>query len=225
MRRRAQELVIAAFLVAASPAAAQPPALATAAAPGAAAGAPRVVAFGGDVVFGERVANDAGGLLQVLLADGTTFTLGPDAALTIDFFVREGAGGTPGVSATLDAGAVRFIGGSGAAAQNVLLKTAFGTLDLGGAIADVDLGGGAGPAHFDMIAGKEMRLLRDGRVIGRVFAPGYSIVPSGDGGRAAAVRTPPEWRGAIHRRLSGPRSALLAPQAPAAAGEVVGGTR
>jgi hypothetical protein len=183
----------------------------------------RVVAFEADVVFNEWVENDGAGLAQVLLADGTSFTLGAGAALSIDSFERDAATGTTAIVATLHRGVARFVGGTrGAGTRNVALNTIYGTLDLSQAMADVSLGDAEGPPHFDMIIGKEMRLSNDGRLVARVYVPGYSIVPAADGRRARVRRTPPEWQSAIHARLSAPREQ---PPIVPAAGQTAEGLR
>ena len=52
-------------------------------------GAARIKSLGENVVFNERIETDADGLAQILLIDGTTFTVGPNSALTIDKFVYD----------------------------------------------------------------------------------------------------------------------------------------
>src|SRR5262245_56147135 len=50
-------------------------------------GVSRVITIGNDVVFNEEITTDSNGQLQVLLLDGTTFTIGPNSQLKIDEFV------------------------------------------------------------------------------------------------------------------------------------------
>ena len=50
-------------------------------------GAVRTVVLGANVVQDETLETDGGGLVQILLADGTTFTVGPNSSITIDRFV------------------------------------------------------------------------------------------------------------------------------------------
>ena len=76
-------------------------------APGA---APRVLALGNTVVFNEEITTDGSGLVQILLLDGTTFTVGPNSQLTIDEFVYNPATGDAKVVASLTKGAFRFVG-------------------------------------------------------------------------------------------------------------------
>jgi hypothetical protein len=161
------------------------------------------------VIRDRRFTTAANDLVQILLADGTTFTIGPNSELSIDSFVHDAAAGTTTLAATFTKGVMRFVGGrTGAPTGSVSIETPFGSLGLDKAVADLDLGGDSGPPHFDMISGADM-ILRDGeRVVARVHVPGYSIVPGEDG--AATRRTPPEWRSAIQKSLSRPSGASRA---------------
>src|SRR5690606_9486166 len=64
-------------------------------------GAVRTVVLGANVVQDETIETDGGGLVQILLADGTTFTVGPNSAITIDRFVYDPDANTAQVSATI----------------------------------------------------------------------------------------------------------------------------
>jgi hypothetical protein len=165
--------------------------------------AERTVALDDLRIAGRRIASDTG-MVQVLLADGTTFTLAPNSDLIIDSYVFDPAAGTARIEASVNRGIVRFLGGR-TTADGVAIDTPFGTLQIDRAMADIDLGGAGQPAHFDMIFGEGMRLVRRGATIANVFEPGYSIVPA-EGGNSASVRkTPAEWTSAIQQRLAAPR--------------------
>jgi hypothetical protein len=71
----------------------------------------RTLSIGDRLVHNERIDTDGAGLLQVLLADGTTFTVGPNSRLTIDSFVYDPNRGTAKITASLGKGVFRFIGG------------------------------------------------------------------------------------------------------------------
>ena len=71
---------------------------------------PRVITLGQTVIFNEEITTDAKGLVQILLLDGTTFTVGPNSQLTIDEFVYDPDSGDAKVVASLTKGAFRFIG-------------------------------------------------------------------------------------------------------------------
>src|SRR5688572_16537313 len=74
-------------------------------------GGVRTVVLGANVVQDERIETDGAGLVQILLADGTTFTVGPNSSLVIDRFVYDPDANTAQVAASLGRGVFRFIGG------------------------------------------------------------------------------------------------------------------
>lgn len=49
--------------------------------------------------------------MQVLLVDGSTFTVGPKSSLVIDKFVYNSKTGTGQLAVTFSKGALRFVGG------------------------------------------------------------------------------------------------------------------
>ena len=165
----------------------------------------RTVALDDLRISGRRIASDDSGMVQVLLADGTTFTLGADSEIVIDSYAYDPAAGSAEVSASVTRGVVRFLGNR-TTADGVSIETPFGALLIDRAMADIDLGGGGRPTHFDMIFGDGMRLVRGSSTIANVFEPGYSIVPAEDGRSARVRKTPAEWTSAIQRRLAAPRS-------------------
>src|SRR5688572_6726378 len=57
-------------------------------------GATRTLVLGNDVVFKERIDTSGEGLVQVLLVDGTTLTVGPGSRLIIDEYVYDPNSGT-----------------------------------------------------------------------------------------------------------------------------------
>ena len=92
-------------------------------------GAP--VKIGASVFYNQRINTDGSGLVQVLLVDGSTFTVGPGSDLVIDKFVYDPNKGTGSVAIEASKGAFRFVTGS----QNkgeVKVKTPYGTLGVRG---------------------------------------------------------------------------------------------
>ena len=55
---------------------------------------PKTVFLGDQIIHNQKIVTDAHGLLQILLADGTSFTVGPNSTLTIDSFVYDPDKGT-----------------------------------------------------------------------------------------------------------------------------------
>ncbi len=65
------------------------------------AGAPQTqLNIGKSIFFNERIKSTGSGLVQVLLVDGSTFTVGPGSDLVIDKFVHNPSKGTGEIAAT-----------------------------------------------------------------------------------------------------------------------------
>ncbi|GGD11534.1 FecR family protein [Aureimonas glaciei] len=170
----------------------------------------RTIALGDNVIHNERIETDTVGLLQILLADGTTFTVGPNSALAIDRFVYDPDAGTAQVAATLTKGVFRFIGGKTSKTPGgVSLGTPVGTIGIRGAVVDISLGGQAGggrPTHVDMIFGNDVTLTGPNGQTNRIYEPGYSIIigTNPDGSQTQTVqKTPPGFGSAIQQSLAG----------------------
>jgi hypothetical protein len=67
--------------------------------------------IGKSIFFNERINTTGKGLVQVLLVDGSTFTVGPGSDLVIDKFVYDPNKKTGEVVASFTKGAMRFVGG------------------------------------------------------------------------------------------------------------------
>src|SRR4029079_15848342 len=76
------------------------------------AGAPQTqLNIGKSIFFNERINSTGSGLVQVLLVDGSTFTVGPGSDLVIDKFVYNPSKGTGEITASFSKGVMRFVGG------------------------------------------------------------------------------------------------------------------
>lgn len=106
-----------------------------AAAPGART-AGRIVQSGEPIRIGDQIATGADGRLQIMLLDETIFTIGPNAALTIDEFVFDSKAGTGKLTANVARGAFRFVTGRIAAnnPQDMQVKTPVGTMGIRGTV-------------------------------------------------------------------------------------------
>lgn len=179
----------------------------------------KTVALGDEVIHNQVIDTDDRGLVQILLADGTAFTVGPNSSLTIDSFVYDPAAGTAKVSASLSKGFMRFIGGrTSKTAGGATVRTPIGTAGIRGAVVDIDLGAigqrlgkarsrkdrnagqGGNPPHVSLIFGNEVILTANG-ASNRLFRPGYSVVV--DGGKRTVTRTPPSFIAAMQNHLAG----------------------
>ncbi|MBP0617678.1 FecR family protein, partial [Jiella mangrovi] len=172
----------------------------------------RTISLGDNVIYNEQITTDTIGLVQILLKDGTAFTIGPRSQITIDRFVYDPGAGTAEIAATMTRGVFRFIGGkTSKTANGVTLNTPVGTVGVRGAVVDLDLGGGGAlttrgatcpyPQHIDLIFGNELTVSGGGGAPQRVYKPGYSVVTGG--GSRGVVRTPPECTSSIQLALSG----------------------
>jgi hypothetical protein len=167
-------------------------------------GQTRTLTIGEKVVHNERIDTDTRGLLQVLLADGTTFTVGPSSGLTIDSFVYDPDKGTAKITASLSKGVFRFIGGkTSKTPDGVQLETPIGTVGIRGGIVNLVFDPPNGiPPHIDLIYGSRVQLWRQGRRLVRLYSSGYSIYFGADG-EPRVRRTPKEWLTILQGVLGG----------------------
>ena len=164
----------------------------------------RTISLGDSVVFNERIRTDGEGLVQILLADGTTFMVGPNSDLVIDSFVYDPDAGTAQVTASFTRGVLRFIGGQTSKTPNgVTIDTPVGTMGIRGAMVDVVLDPPAGtPPHVDMLFGNEVKLQQGRQLLGRLYTAGYSLA-LGEDGVFDVLKTPPGWGSQIQAALAG----------------------
>lgn len=168
-------------------------------------GAVRTIVLGDNILTDEKIDTGPGGLVQVLLADGTTFTVGPNSSLTIDKFVYDPNANTAQVTASLARGVFRFIGGRTSKTEGgVEINTPVGTVGIRGAVADISLtpNGQELKAQIDLLFGKEVTLTGPGGLLERIYKAGYSII-IGQDGRPKLVKTPPGAAGGIQQALAG----------------------
>ena len=100
------------------------------------AGAPQSqLNIGKSIFFNERIKTTDSGLVQVLLVDGSTFTVGPDSDLVINKFVYDPNKGTGQIAASFSKGVMRFVGGKISKADNaVTIDTPAGAMAVRGCI-------------------------------------------------------------------------------------------
>ena len=89
--------------------------------------------IGKSIFYNERIETTTSGLVQVLLVDGSTFTVGPNSNLVIDKFVYDPNKKTGEMVATFSKGSMRFIGGKlSKNAGGVQVNTPSGALAIRG---------------------------------------------------------------------------------------------
>jgi hypothetical protein len=98
-------------------------------------GETKTLKIGKSVVYNERIDTSASGVVQVLLLDDSTFTVGPGSSLVIDKFVYNPASGKGALVASFSKGALRFVGGKlSKDERSISVKTPAGLLTVRGGI-------------------------------------------------------------------------------------------
>jgi hypothetical protein len=126
--------------------------------------ATRTLRIGSAVVYNERIDTSGTGVVQVLLVDGSTFTVGPDSNLVIDKFIYDPARGKGELVASFSKGALRFIGGKlSKPVGGIQVKTPAGELTIRGGIFQ-GVVKGPNQALFSFVFGDELSLKRHGQL-------------------------------------------------------------
>ena len=142
-------------------------------------GATTTLNIGKSVLYNERIATSTSGQVQVLLLDGSTFTVGPGSNLVIDKFVYNPGSGKGALVASFSKGALRFVGGKLSKNDSgVTVKTPAGALTVRGGIALVKVNGPNRLAAA-CVFGDFLALKRNG-VLDKI-GPGSMFVVSGPG--------------------------------------------
>src|SRR6185436_1366854 len=97
----------------------------------------RNLAGGQEIFLGDRIVTGPGGGLQILLLDGTTFSIGPNSSMVIDEFVFNPATGTGRLTASVARGTLRVISGRLARQQQeaIRVRTPVATVGVRGTMA------------------------------------------------------------------------------------------
>ena len=144
--------------------------------------ATRTLNIGASVVYNERIDTSGSGVVQVLLLDGSTFTVGPGSSLVIDRFVYDPKSGKGALVASFSKGALRFVGGKLSKEEpGISVKTPAGVLTVRGGMFQGFI---AGPnkALISFLYGKHLSILRGGQIYwlnspGMVFDISHSGAP------------------------------------------------
>jgi len=149
----------------------------------------RVISIGENVVYNEEIVTDDFGLVQILLLDGTTFTVGPGSQITIDEFVYDPNSGDAKVVASVTKGALRFIGGQTSRKEGgATIKTPVGTIGIRGAMAEMSIDPGR-ESIFSMVFGQSLDFVGRNGKKARIYRPGYTLeVKGGPGGATTKTR-------------------------------------
>jgi hypothetical protein len=170
----------------------------------------RTVVLGDNLIFRERIETVGEGLVQILLVDGSTFTVGANSDLVIDEFVYSPSAGTGRIVATFGRGVARYVGGRISKQRGgVTINTRQGTIGVRGGMANlVDRDG---ETVFSFLYGKDLTFTGSNGKTTRVYRPGFSIFANG--GQGASQRTPAAVVAAVNRILGANRPSGSRPTA------------
>src|SRR5690606_9781597 len=149
----------------------------------------RQVKLGDHVLRDQRFETDDRGAVQILLADGSSFTVGPRSSLVIDRFVYDPGKGTAKLAASASRGILRFVGGAASKARDgVSITTPVGTAGIRGAVVDVQLGD---PVRFDLVYGDSIEWIGNDGQSGNLSQAGTSMMIGADGPVSYGDNLPP----------------------------------
>ncbi|MCW5770425.1 MAG: FecR domain-containing protein [Rhodospirillaceae bacterium] len=97
--------------------------------PGATVG--RNVASGDEIFLGDRIVTGPSGGLQIMLLDGTTFSIGPNSSMVIDEFVYNPSTGAGKLTASVTRGTLRLISGKLARQDREAIRIKLPTATVG----------------------------------------------------------------------------------------------
>jgi hypothetical protein len=134
-------------------------------------GAPRSqLNIGKSIFYNERINTTTSGLVQVLLVDGSTFTVGPGSDLVIDKFVYDPQTKTGQIAASFSKGVMRFVGGKISKHEGgVTIDTPAGALAIRGGMVQ-----GNGKI-WSFLYGVQMTLKGNNGKTYTVYEPGYTL--------------------------------------------------
>ncbi|NVK35841.1 MAG: FecR domain-containing protein [Rhodobacteraceae bacterium] len=145
----------------------------------------KTIYIGDNVAFGQRIETSKTGLVQVLLVDGSTFTVGADADLVIDEFVYDPEAGAGHLIATFAKGVARFVGGKLSKNEGgVTVHTPTGTIGIRGGMADLRVSE-TGEGSFSLLFGEDITFTGPNGTKKRIYEPGYAL---NTGGKKPSVK-------------------------------------
>lgn len=128
--------------------------------------------IGKSIFYNERINTTASGLVQVLLLDGSTFTVGPNSDLVIDKFVYDPKKKTGQIIATFTKGTMRFIGGKlSKNAGGVTVNTPSGVLAIRGGMFQ----GNATRRIYSFLYGHSLTFRGRNGQTRTIYEPGYTL--------------------------------------------------
>jgi hypothetical protein len=108
-------------------------------------GVARSLANGDPINLLDQIVTSAEGLAQILFADDSTLSVGPNSDVLIDEFVYDGSGGSLAIE--MGAGVLRYVGGHISKGEDVEIDTPQGTIGIRGGMVLVQVGSESWAAH------------------------------------------------------------------------------
>ncbi|WP_298822695.1 FecR domain-containing protein [uncultured Roseibium sp.] len=166
-------------------------------------GARSTKVLGDNVIYNEKIETSGSGLVQVLLVDGSTFTVGANSNLVIDEFVYDPNAGTGKLVSSFGKGVARFVGGKLSKKRGgVTVKTPVGTIGIRGGIANINLA--SNPPVFSLLFGKDLTFTSPSGQRSRIHQAGYSM-EVGAGGSTRVRRSTQSDFGNVQTALTNSR--------------------
>ncbi|MEZ0282465.1 MAG: hypothetical protein ACAH19_14440, partial [Methyloceanibacter sp.] len=131
--------------------------------------------IGKSIFFNERIKTTDSGLVQVLLVDGSTFTVGPGSDLVIDKFVYNPKKGTGEITTTFSKGVMRYVGGKISKNEDaVKMKTPAGAIAIRGGMYQIQMTAG-GKGIISFLYGVGLNFTAKNGEVQNLFQPGYTL--------------------------------------------------
>jgi trimeric autotransporter adhesin len=158
---------------------------------------------GNAVVQSERIATDVAGQAQLLMMDGSSFTIGPGASIVLDEFYYDPAQGVGRAGVTLAKGLMRFVGGKLSKGQAVTIDTPNGTIGIRGGIAVINVDEGAKTTNAIFLFGDAMTVTGKLGHVETVTRSGYAVSVERNGQPSKPVRVTTAQLASVGKVLSG----------------------
>jgi hypothetical protein len=184
-------------------------------------GSERVLDVGAAVVQRERIATDTEGQAQLLMLDGSSFTIGPGASVVLDEFYFDPASGSGRAGVSLAKGLLRFVGGKLSKLQAVTIETPNGTVGIRGGIAVVEVDEATKTTRATFLYGNEMTVTGKKGGIVKMTSPGHAVTVQRNAAPSKPVRVTAAQLTIVTKTLSAHSTAKPVPQEAKARGPIV----
>jgi hypothetical protein len=184
-------------------------------------GGERVLDVGAAVVQRERIATDSEGQAQLLMLDGSSFTIGPGTSVVLDEFYFDPVSGSGRAGLSLAKGLLRFVGGKLSKSQAVTIETPNGTVGIRGGIAVIEVDERTTSTRATFLYGSEMTVTGRQGGLQRVTGAGYAVTVQRNAAPSKPVRVTAAQLTKVTKTLSAHSTAKPVPQEAKARGPVV----